>query len=181
MNKIMTVHFYGTEMIGFELGGMVVVALKPIVEGIGLDWSGQLRRIKHDPILSEGMVMMSIPFGRGGPQEQVCLRLDLIHGWLFTIEIGRIKNELRERVLLYKRECYDVLFKHFSGDRRELVREANDSTVLKLQMVRETRHIWGIRAAAQLWMELNLPKVPAMDEMFRQGELFPWIEAQRAA
>jgi hypothetical protein len=77
MNKIMTVPFYGTEMIGFQLGSIVVVALKPIVEGMGLDWSGQLKRIKRDPILLEGMVVMSIPFGRGGPQEQVCLRLDL--------------------------------------------------------------------------------------------------------
>lgn len=181
MNKIMVVSFYGTEMYAFQLGSVVVVALKPIVQGMGLDWSGQLKRVKRDPILSEGMVMMSIPRGHGEPQEQVCLRLDLIHGWLFTIDTSRIKEDLLERVLLYKRECYDVLFRHFSGERGKLVREANENTVLNLQMVRETRHIWGQRAAAQLWYELGLPKVSAMGEIFRQGELFPLIEHKRAA
>ena len=74
MNKIMTVPFYGTEMYAFQLGSVIVVALKPIVQGMGLDWSGQLKRVKRDPILKEGVVMMSIPRGHGDPQEQVCLR-----------------------------------------------------------------------------------------------------------
>jgi hypothetical protein len=181
MNKIMTVPFYGTEMYAFQLGGLIVVALKPIVEGMGLDWSAQYRRVQRDPILKDGIAMMAIPSGRGGLQEQVCLRLDLIHGWLFTIETGRIKDDLRERVLLYKRECYDVLFRHFSGDRAKLVREANENIIVNLQMVRETRHIWGARAAAQMWIERGLPKVPAMDEMFRQGDLFDWNNRQQAA
>lgn len=181
MNKVMTVTFYGTEIYAFQLGSMVVIALKPIVEGMGLDWSAQLKRVKRDPILSEGMAMMAIPYGRGGMQKQVCLRLDLVHGWLFTVDTSRVNDDLRERVLLYKRECYDVLFKHFSGDREKLVREANENTLISLQMVRETRHIWGPRAAAQMWIERSLPKVPAMDEMFRQGDLFDWSQRQIAA
>jgi hypothetical protein len=97
------------------------------------------------------------------------------------VEIGRIKYDLRERILLYKRECYQVLFRHFTEDRGKLVREANESTLANLQMVRETRHIWGARAAAQIWIELGLPRVPAMDEMFRQGDLFDWGQRQIAA
>jgi hypothetical protein len=172
MNKIMTVPFYGTEMYAFQLGSVIVVALKPIVQGMGLDWSGQLKRVKRDPILKEGMVMMSIPRGHGDPQEQVCLRLDLVHGWLFTIDTSRIKDDLLERVLIYKRECYDVLYRHFSGDRAKLVREANENISLKLQKVREARHIWGSRVAAQLWAEEGLPQVPAMRDAVWQYDLF---------
>lgn len=35
-------------------------------------------------------------------------------GWLFGIDSSRIKDEaVRERVILYQRECYQVLYDHF--------------------------------------------------------------------
>lgn len=59
---------------------------------------------------------MATPFGRGGDQQAVCLKMDLVNGWLFTIDSSRIKDEaVREKVLLYQRECYGVLHKHFYG------------------------------------------------------------------
>ena len=80
MGNIVTVEFHGDQLLGFEDGRGVFVALKPIVEGMGIDWSSQHKRLQRDPILSEGMVIMTIPFGRGGAQEAVCLPLDLVHG-----------------------------------------------------------------------------------------------------
>ncbi len=77
MNKIVTVNFRGAELYGFQSGTLVFVALKPIVEAMGLNWSGQEQRVKRDPILSEGICVMHIPFGRGGGQNTICLRLDL--------------------------------------------------------------------------------------------------------
>lgn len=69
--------------------------------------------------------MMATPLGHG--QETVCLRLDYLNGWLFTIESVRIKDELiRQRVQDYQRECYRVLFRHFTGDDR-LIRAANET------------------------------------------------------
>lgn len=44
-------------------GDDVWVALKPLIENIGLDRSGQLQRIKRHPVLSEGMVVTPIPYG----------------------------------------------------------------------------------------------------------------------
>ena len=62
--------------------------------------------------------MMATPFGRGGDQEAVCLKLDLINGWLFTIDTSRIKDDtVRQKVLTYQRECYRVLHDHFAGRR----------------------------------------------------------------
>lgn len=85
-----------------------------IVESMGVDWNGQYQRVKRDPVLAEGMCVMHIPFGRGGGQEAVCLKIDLVNGWLFGIDSSRIKDDVvRENVILYQRECYGVLFKHF--------------------------------------------------------------------
>ena len=168
MGKIITVNFRGDEHYGFENDYGVFVALKPIVEAMGLDWSAQYRRVKRDPILAEGIAIMATPFGRGGSQEAVCLKLELVNGWLFTIDAARIKYErVRERVILYQRECYDVLFKHFYGKYEPLSIEeedANESENARLRMVTEARQTFGPRASGQLWFRLGLPVVPAMLE-----------------
>jgi hypothetical protein len=172
MNRAMTVEFHGTEIVCVQLEGTVFVVLKPVVEAIGLAWNGQLERIKRDAVLREGMRMVRIPFLRGGNQDAVALRLDRLHGWLFTVDSGRVREALRERVQLFQRECYDVLYAHFSGEREKLMRETNECESLSLRMVTETRHIWGERAAAELWEKRKLPTVAAMADAFRQRDLF---------
>lgn len=175
MNKIMTVNFHGAELYGFELGGIVFIALKPIVAGMGLNWSGQEQRVKRDPVLREGICMTHMP-GRGGPQDTICLRLDLLHGWFFTIDSTRVKPSLRERVEVYQRECYRVLYRHFAGD-SDAAKQAYESESLRVRMVAEARQTFGERAAAQLWHKLELPYVPAMAVPLAQGDLFEWAAA----
>ena len=103
----------------------------------------------------------------------VCLELELLHGWLFRIDSTRIKNdEVRERVQTFQRECYRVLSTYFSENREKLIREVNEAESISLRLVVEARHIFGELAAAQLWDKRGLPKVPAMDRVYRQLDLF---------
>lgn len=177
MTNIVTVDFRGDTLFGFQEGESVFVGMKPMVEAMGLDWSSQLKRVKRDAILSEGMVIMTTPFGRGGDQEAVCLKLELVNGWLFTIDTNRIKDEeVRKRVLAYQRECYSVLHQHFVGGKKAEVAfdedEVAESEGVKLRMVTEGRQTFGTQAAAQLWFQLGLPIVPAMIERHQQPSLF---------
>lgn len=48
----------------------------------------------------------------------VFLKLDLLNGWLFGISETRVKPELKEKVLNYKRRCYAVLANHFKPKQR---------------------------------------------------------------
>jgi hypothetical protein len=173
MNKILVVQFQGVTLYGFQVESFVFVALKPIVEGMGLAWEGQRQRVQRSPILSEGTSIIKVPFGRGGAQEMLCLRLDLVHGWLLTIDSTRIKNEeLRRRVETYQRECHRVLFAHFSGESEKLWSQQHDSESLRLRKVAECRQIFGEIAAAQLWKQLGMTWVPGMDCVVRQYDLF---------
>jgi hypothetical protein len=43
---------------------------------------------------------------------------------------------------------------------------------LKVRLVSEARQTFGTPSAAQLWMQLGLPTVPAMMQPPRQGDLF---------
>lgn len=190
MGKIITVNFRGDELYGFEADDGVYVALKPIVHAMGLDWSAQFRRVKRDPILSKAIAMMATPYGLGGDQEALCLKIDKVNGWLFTIDSSRITDPtVRERVQLYQEECHDVLHRHFhkggmeKPERVELEdhEQAHESENVKLRMVTECRQVFGNRAAGQLWFQNGLPIVPAMIEEARHMSLFDYDAIKTAA
>ncbi len=182
MGNIVTIDFHGNQLLGFENDRGLFVALKPIVEGMGIDWSSQHKRLQRDPILSEGMVIMTIPFGRGGAQEAVCLPLDLVHGWLFTVDASRIADDVtRAKVITYQRECYRVLADAFAGkaapDPRAAPIDALPQEAAR-KLVTEARHTFDAIAARQLWFKLGLPTVPAMHSMPEQL-LLPYYPARQ--
>lgn len=190
MGQIVTVNFRGDQLYGFEDDDGVFVALKPIVRALGLDWSAQLKRVKRDPVLVEGMAMMATPYGLGGDQEAVCLKIDLVNGWLFGIDSTRIKDQaVREKVILYQRECYGVLFKHFYKGAKPvqepLVIEDHEETAspdnAKVRLVTECRQTFGPKASGQLWFQLGLPTVPAMIEQSRQFDLLDFEAIKTAS
>lgn len=167
MGEIVSVNFRGDELYGFKQDDGVFVALKPIVEAMGMDWSAQYRRVQRDPILSEGIAIMATPWGRGGSQDAVCLKMDLLNGWLFTIDSSRITNlEVREKVIVYQRECYGVLYRHFSKGRLETLGASEADLSLPLndrrKLVVEARQTFGHVVAKELWINLGMPTVSSM-------------------
>lgn len=178
MGQIITVNFRGDDLYGFEEDDGTFVALKPIVESMGMAWNGQFERVNRDPILSEGIRVMRTPFTRGGSQDVTCLKLELVNGWLFTIDASRIKDEaVRERVLIYQRECYSVLHKHFYGrghaDRAETLigtPNAEEPLQVKRSLVTEARQTFGCQSARELWFKLGMPTTPSMYADDRQYE-----------
>lgn len=166
--KIVTIDFRSDTLVAVEQDDGVYVALRPICESIGIDWSGQLQRVRRDPVLSEAVVMMPTPFGRHG-QEEVCLKLDFVNGWLLGVDARRVKEAVRPALIEYQRECHRVLFDHFYGKTRAAVPtepQLDDATKepapVRLRMVAEVREVFGARAAAELWFKLQLPITPAM-------------------
>lgn len=189
MGSIVTVNFRGDDLYGFEGDDGIFVALKPIVESMGLQWNAQRERLNRDPILVEGTRVMRVPFGPGGAQETTCLKMELINGWLFTIDSSRIKDEkVRDKVMLYQRECYGVLFKHFYKGQKatpeRLVMEDHEENHepegAKVRLVTECRQTFGTRASGQLWFQLGLPTVPAMIEEGRHLTLFEYDRIKTA-
>lgn len=90
------------------------VAIKPICEAIGVDYSSQLKRIKEDNILSS-VVVLSTTTGADEKQYKMqTLPIRYIFGWLFRIDSRNVKEDIRDSVEKYQRECYDVLFDTFT-------------------------------------------------------------------
>lgn len=172
MSQLVTVPFHGDTLFAVRDGAEIRVALKPITDRLGLDWSSQHKRIGRDPILSQGMVIMTIP-SPGGAQDTATLPLGLLAGWLFGIDASRVKPEARDLVLTYQRECHATLFRRFFAPRDEApvrIEPAREESVsVRHGLVKEARQIFGTRAAGSLWFALGLPIVPEMRDGGRQG------------
>lgn len=112
MANIATVSFHDQSIIAIEHEGAHFVAMRPIVENIGLDWQAQLQRIKRHPVLSKGVVVITTP-SSGGNQETNCLPLSMLNGWLFGVDVNRVREEIRPKLIRYQTECFDVLYQHF--------------------------------------------------------------------
>lgn len=107
------VNFHGAELLTVLYKNEPHVAMKPVCESIGLDWRGQRQRILRDEVLSEGVCIITTP-SFGGNQDTLCLRLDLLNGWLFGIDIGRCREEIRSTLIKYKRECFKALHDYWT-------------------------------------------------------------------
>ena len=90
----------------------VYVPLRPIVENLGLAWSGQFERVKRDQILSDNMrriPVVSVEGNREVTREVNCLHLDYLGGFLFGISASRVKPEVKDALLIYQARCYKVI------------------------------------------------------------------------
>jgi hypothetical protein len=111
------VDFYGDPIpAGLLTDGTILVPLRPVVEGLGLDWPSQYQRLKRDTVLAEALRSVVVTTMDRGVRPMVALPLKLLPGFLFGLNASRVKAELRERILRYQRECYDVLWNAFKGD-----------------------------------------------------------------
>lgn len=112
MSKPIKVPFHGSTLYIVEHNGEPYTPLKPIVEGIGLDWTRQYRKVTAD-MVRWGIAVKAIP-SRGGKQEAACIPLRKLAGWLMTLHPSRVKPELRDKITAYQNECDDALWKYWN-------------------------------------------------------------------
>jgi hypothetical protein len=158
------------------------VALRPLVDGMGLDWSGQLQRIKRHPVLRTCVVVMTTQLpGDTQAREAVFLALPRVHFFLGTIQPDRVKDPAaRAAVIAFQEEVADVLFAHFFGKAAaaaQMRAEPEDPGLMepddiRLKKVNTAIRAFGPRAGAQLWVKLGLDWVPAMGAILAQPDIF---------
>lgn len=137
--------------------------MRPICDYLGVDWSAQYRRINRDPVLSVELapcVVVMAPQGQPDQRREMqCLPLDRINGWLFGINAARVKEELRERLIQYQRECYRVLADAFvNRTMPDEWMQTNPETMMALQQIREnalvTFPLSELVPLSMTWLEL---------------------------
>lgn len=112
-----TINFHGATLIAKPgpTPAETLVAMKPIVEGIGLNWEKQRIKLNAHAVLAP--TLRVVPFASaGGEQDSLALPLNRVAFWLATIQPNKVPDaETRARVIAYQEECADTLFAHFFG------------------------------------------------------------------
>ena len=121
--------------------GEVLIPIRPICDALGVNSNGQIEKIKSDPILG-ATDKLSLSVGPDGRQrEMVCLPLQYVFGWLFTINPANVSEEARPAVKRYRLECYDALYNHFARARQRQLDENREEIRLLEELTRVTDEI----------------------------------------
>jgi hypothetical protein len=109
MARIETVAFDGDDLIAVVLDGEgVVVPVRTICLALGLDVSNQADRLREHDVLSRGLRMVKVPI-EGRVRSVVAILHDYIPFWLGTITPNQVRDEVREKLVLYQLELKDLL------------------------------------------------------------------------
>src|SRR5690606_6504773 len=87
---------------------------------IGLHYKSVHLKIKNDEILGGASCLRGMHDASGRVQRMVCLPIEHIHGWLFSIDVKKVSPEIRSTLVTFKRECYRALYDHFYGSTRKI-------------------------------------------------------------
>lgn len=110
-DRTINVPFHGAHLYIVNHNGEPYTPMKPIVEGMGMDWASQFTKLKQR--FAKGVVEITIP-SIGGKQTMICLALRKLNGWLQTISPNKVKPEIRDKVIQYQEECDDVLYEYWT-------------------------------------------------------------------
>jgi P22_AR N-terminal domain len=93
--ELQSIEFYGSRIYTVEKDGEHYVAMKPICEGIGIDWEGQRQRIMRHPVLKSTACMIKAVAEDGKKRELLMLPIEMLHGWLFLIDSNKVNANAR--------------------------------------------------------------------------------------
>lgn len=114
MTSVSTINvpFHGNNLYIVNYNGQPYVPMRPIVEGMGMDWTGQLNKLKHK--FKSTVEEISMVAADGKERNMICLALRKLAGWLHTISPNKVKPEIRDKVIKYQEECDDVLYEYWT-------------------------------------------------------------------
>jgi hypothetical protein len=144
-----------------------LVPIRPICEALGIDYAAQFSKLKEDDFLSSTVVLSPTVGADGKDREMVCLPLEFIFGWIFTINPKNVKPEAREAVAKYRIECYHALFRYFSAQSEFLVakQEVINERIEEYEKIRS-----DFKAAEKRLKEAKAELYKAKDYTFEEWE-----------
>lgn len=111
--SIVPVPFHGDIIEAFRDERGVWVSVRRICESLGLDPSSQRQKLQAKPWCR---AVMNTSHDASGRQQSIYMvHLDCLPMWLATIEVSRVGEEVRPKLVAYQKECAQVLRDHFFG------------------------------------------------------------------
>jgi len=112
MAQLLPVNFDGDQILTCQHNGEPVVAMRRIVENLGLDWGGQRRRLVDEPKFMCGL--MSTHDSSGRLQEMLVMPVGKLALWLATINANKVRPDLKAKIEAYQERCAVVLHDYWT-------------------------------------------------------------------
>ena len=111
--QTLTAEFLGKEVTLVDNNGVAYVAMREIVEGIGLQWTRQSQKLQNQ--VQKFSCSLMYTTGKDGKKyEMLCMPIKKLNGWLFSINPNKVRADLKERLENYQEECFLALWDYWT-------------------------------------------------------------------
>lgn len=191
---VATVEFHGAQLITIKKDDHEFVAMKPVVEGIGLDWKTQRRKLMSyghmtptekvnrghmTPVDKFNCGFMPIVAADGKKRDVLCMPITKLNGWLFSINPNKISTlKTRENVVKYQEECFVALYNYWhKGIAEKKVEQLLPETITPAEQHELSAAVQAkaattenrVKALAEIWSRVkNKFKVAKYDQLPRE-------------
>ncbi|EOC4537598.1 phage antirepressor N-terminal domain-containing protein [Escherichia coli] len=161
------VPFNGQQIITAMAAGVAYVAMKPIVENLGMSWSTQQTKLMKQ-ISKFNCVHMNMVAADGKLRKLLCLPLKKLNGWLFSINPEKVRADIRDKLIQYQEECFTVLHDYWTKGKAENARKktsVDDRTPLRdaVNMLVSKKHLMFPEAYAMIHQRFNVESIEELD------------------
>lgn len=161
------VPFNGQQIITAMTAGVAYVAMKPIVENLGMSWSTQQTKLMKQ-ISKFNCVHMNMVAADGKLRKLLCLPLKKLNGWLFSINPEKVRADIRDKLIQYQEECFTVLHDYWTKGKAENARKktsVDDRTPLRdaVNMLVSKKHLMYPEAYAMIHQRFNVESIEELD------------------
>ncbi|EDV0937227.1 phage antirepressor Ant [Salmonella enterica subsp. enterica] len=161
------VSFNGQQIITAMAAGVAYVAMKPIVENLGMSWSTQQTKLMKQ-ISKFNCVHMNMVAADGKLRKLLCLPLKKLNGWLFSINPEKVRADIRDKLIQYQEECFTVLHDYWTKGKAENARKktsVDDRTPLRdaVNMLVSKKHLMYPEAYAMIHQRFNVESIEELD------------------
>ncbi len=113
------VTFYGETLIAvLASDDELYMSVAQMCKSLHLDVQAQTRRIRRTEALADGLRELSVTSSDGKRYLTICLRVELVPGWLAGVSTSKIEDEtLRKKIVAYQRELYAVAWAVFGPEK----------------------------------------------------------------
>lgn len=166
-DRTINVPFYGNSLFVVEHNGEPYTPMKPIIDGMGMDWASQFTKLKQRFKTSIVKITMQLP-GDNQRRDIICLALRKLAGWLQTISANKVRPEIREKVIQYQEECDDVLYEYWTKGEVKNPRKkttVDERTPLRdaVNMLVSKRHMMYPEAYAMIHQRFNVESIEDLE------------------
>lgn len=105
--------FHGQHLVTAMAAGIAYVAMKPIVENLGMSWGTQQQKLMKQ-LEKFNCIHMNMVAADGKLRKLLCLPLKKLNGWLFSINPEKVRADIRDKLIQYQEECFTVLHDYWT-------------------------------------------------------------------